>query len=98
METDWIGERIGSAPRRAVAGILIESEWKTRLRERGGGGGGGGGGGRYRGDDKVIVQFRKLREKKGGRERGEGGKGNLLFESSPSSKRLVNLCKVSGAG
>lgn len=93
METDWIGERIGSAPRRAVAGILIESEWKTRLRERG-----GGGGGRNRGDDKVIVQFRKLREKKGGREGGEGGKGNLLFESSPSSKRLVNLCKVSGAG
>lgn len=71
METDWIGERIGSAPRRAVAGILIESEWKTRLRERG-----GGGGGRNRGDDKVIVQFRKLREKKGGR---EGGRGEAKF-------------------
>lgn len=34
---------------------------------------------------------RKEREKK-------GREGNLLFESSPSSKRLVNLCKVSGAG
>lgn len=58
-------------------------------------GGGGGGGRRYNGDDKVIAQFGKRKEKE--REK-KGGEGNLLFESSPSSKRLVNLCKVSGAG
>lgn len=55
----------------------------------------GGGGRRYNGDDKVIAQFGKRKEKE--REK-KGGEGNLLFESSPSSKRLVNLCKVSGAG
>lgn len=54
-----------------------------------------GGGRRYNGDDKVIAQFGKRKEKE--REK-KGGEGNLLFESSPSSKRLVNLCKVSGAG
>lgn len=55
----------------------------------------GGGGRRYNGDDKVIAQFGKRKEKE--REK-KGGEGNLLFESSPSSKRLVNLCKVSGRG